>query len=170
MYNSRKFFITVFAICIGLLIFGLYLEHVQGLEACPLCIFQRIAYTAIIFIALIGAIHNPRNLLQNIYKLLMVISAITGAAIAGRQIWLQHLPPELVPECGPGLDYMFNVFPFGEALKMIFTGSGECAEVKWRFIGLSIAEWSLIMFIGIFIATILSIYTSRYKNTNQPKN
>jgi len=166
MYNSRKFFITVFAICIGLLIFGLYLEHVQGLEACPLCIFQRIAYTAIIFIALIGAIHNPRNLLQNIYKLLMVISAITGAAIAGRQIWLQHLPPELVPECGPGFDYMFNVFPFGEALKMIFTGSGECAEVKWRFIGLSIAEWSLIMFIGIFIATILSIYTSRYKNTN----
>ena len=166
MYNSRKFFIVIFTICIGLLIFGLYLEHVQGLEACPLCIFQRVAYTAIIFIALIGAIHNPRNLLQIIYKLLMVISSITGAAIAGRQIWLQHLPPELVPECGPGLDYMFNVFPFGEALKMIFTGSGECAEVKWRFIGLSIAEWSLIMFIGIFIATILSIYTSRYKNAN----
>ena len=166
MYNSRKFFIVIFTICIGLLIFGLYLEHVHGLEACPLCIFQRIAYTAIIFIALIGAIHNPSNLLQNIYKLLMVISAITGAAIAGRQIWLQHLPPELVPECGPGLDYMFNVFPFREALKMIFTGSGECAEVKWRFIGLSIAEWSLIMFIGIFIATILSIYTSRYKNAN----
>jgi disulfide bond formation protein DsbB len=166
MHNSRKFFIAVFTICIGLLVFGLYLEHVLGLEACPLCIFQRIAYTAIIFIALIGAIHNPRNLLQNIYKLLMVISSITGAAIAGRQIWLQHLPPELVPECGPGFDYMFNVFPFGEALKMIFTGSGECAEVKWRFIGLSIAEWSLIMFIGIFIATILSIYTSRYKNAN----
>ena len=166
MYNSRKFFIVIFTICIGLLIFGLYLEHVQGLEACPLCIFQRVAYTVIIFITLIGAIHNPRNLLQIIYKLLMVISAITGAAIAGRQIWLQHLPPELVPECGPGLDYMFNVFPFREALKMIFTGSGECAEVKWRFIGLSIAEWSLIMFIGIFIATILSIYTSRYKNAN----
>ena len=166
MYNSRKFFIVIFTICIGLLIFGLYLEHVHGLEACPLCIFQRIAYTVIIFIALIGAIHNPRNLLQNIYKLLMVISSITGAAIAGRQIWLQHLPPELVPECGPSLDYMFNVFPFREALKMIFTGSGECAEVKWRFIGLSIAEWSLIMFIGIFIATILSIYTSRYKNAN----
>jgi disulfide bond formation protein DsbB len=166
MYNSRKFFIAVFTICIGLLIFGLYLEHIQGLEACPLCIFQRIVYTIIIFITLIGAIHNPRNLLQNIYKLLMVISSITGAAIAGRQIWLQHLPPELVPECGPGLDYMFNVFPFGEALKMIFAGSGECAEVKWRFIGLSIAEWSLIMFIGIFIATILSIYTSRYKNAD----
>ena len=166
MYNSRKFFIVIFTICIGLLILGLYLEHVHGLEACPLCIFQRIAYTVIIFIALIGAIHNPRNLLQIIYKLLIVIPSITGAAIAGRQIWLQHLPPELVPECGPSLDYMFNVFPFREALKMIFTGSGECAEVKWRFIGLSIAEWSLIMFMGIFIATMLSIYTSRYKNTN----
>ena len=166
MHNSRKFFVAVFTICLGLLIFGLYLEHFQGLEACPLCIFQRVAYTAIMLIALIGAIHNPKNLLQIIYKLLIVISSIAGAAIAGRQIWLQHLPPELVPECGPGLDYMFNVFPFGEALKMIFTGSGECAEVKWRFIGFSIAEWSLIMFVGIFIATLHSIYTSRYKNTN----
>ena len=164
MYNSRKFFIVIFTICIGLLIFGLYLEHVHGLEACPLCIFQRIAYIVIIFIALIGAIHNPKNLLQIIYKLLIVISSITGAAIAGRQTWLQHLPPELVPECGPGLDYMFNVFPFGEALKMIFTGSGECAEVQWRFVGFSIAEWSLIFFVGISIITMLSIFFDKSKN------
>ena len=73
MYNTRKFFIVIFTICIGLLIFGLYLEHVHGLEACPLCMFQRIAYTVIIFIALIGATHNPKNLLlQIIYKLLIV--------------------------------------------------------------------------------------------------
>ena len=78
-----------------------------------------------------------------------------GASVAGRQVWLQHLPPELVPECGPGLDYMLNVFPFADAVRMILSGSGECAEVQWRFIGLSIAEWSLIVFIAISIATIL---------------
>ena len=81
-----------------------------------------------------------------------------GASVAGRQVWLQHLPPELVPECGPGLDYMLNVFPFADAVRMILSGSGECAEVQWRFIGLSIAEWSLIVFIAISIATILSVF------------
>ena len=165
MYNSRKFFIVIFTICIGLLIFGLYLEHVHGLEACPLCIFQRIAYIVIIFIALIGAIHNPKIY----YKSYIIINSYfvyNWRCNSWKTDMVATLPPELVPECGPGLDYMFNVFPFREALKMIFTGSGECAEVKWRFIGLSIAEWSLIMFIGIFIATILSIYTSRYKNAD----
>jgi disulfide bond formation protein DsbB len=150
MYNPRIFFIAVFTICVSLLIFGLYLEHNQGLEPCPLCIFQRIAYISIMLIALVGAIHNPRNSLQIVYKFLIIVAAITGVSVAGRQTWLQHLPSELVPECGPGFDYMLNVFPLGEAIKMIFTGSGECAEVKWRFIGLSIAEWSLIIFVGIF--------------------
>ena len=158
MYNPRIFFISIFVICLALLFFALYLEHFQGLEACPLCVFQRIAYILIMLITLIGATHNPKNLFLVIYKSLIIIIAITGALIAGRQIWLQHLPPELVPECGPGLDYMLNVFPFSEAIKMILAGSGECAEVKWRFISLSIAEWSLIMFVGITIATTLSIY------------
>jgi len=158
MYNPRIFFISIFVICLALLFFALYLEHFQGLEACPLCVFQRIAYILIVLITLIGATHNPKNLFLVIYKILIIIIAITGALIAGRQIWLQHLPPELVPECGPGLDYMLNVFPFSEAIKMILAGSGECAEVKWRFISLSIAEWSLIMFVGITIATTLSIY------------
>ena len=159
MYNSRIFFISIFCICLALLFFGLYLEHFQkSLEACPLCIFQRIAYILIGLIALIGATHNPKDLFLVIYKFLIIITAITGALIAGRQVWLQHLPPELVPECGPGLDYMLNVFPLSDAIKMILSGSGECAEVQWRFIGFSIAEWSLIMFIGITVATTLSIY------------
>jgi len=159
MYNPRIFFISIFSICLALLSFGLYLEHFQkSLEACPLCIFQRIAYILIGLIALIGATHNPKDLFLVIYKFLIIITAITGALIAGRQVWLQHLPPELVPECGPGLDYMLNVFPLSDAIKMILSGSGECAEVQWRFIGFSIAEWSLIMFIGITVATTLSIY------------
>ena len=113
MYNPRIFFISIFSISLALLFFGLYLEHFQkSLEACPLCIFQRIAYIFLGLIALIGATHNPKDLFLVIYKFLIIITAITGALIAGRQVWLQHLPPELVPECGPGLDYMLNVFPF----------------------------------------------------------
>ena len=156
--STRMFFLTVMFSCIALMVFGLYLEYVQGLEPCPLCVFQRIAYILIGLIALIGATHNPKDLFLVIYKFLIIITAITGALIAGRQVWLQHLPPELVPECGPGLDYMLNVFPLSDAIKMILSGSGECAEVKWRFIGFSIAEWSLIMFIGMTVATTLSIY------------
>ena len=140
------------------MLFGLYLEHIQGLDPCPLCVFQRIAYILIIIASLIAVIHNPTNTWKTIYKFLIFIFSVMGASVAGRQVWLQHLPPELVPECGPGLDYMLNVFPFADAVRMILSGSGECAEVQWRFIGLSIAEWSLIVFIAISIATILSVF------------
>ena len=151
-------------ICLGLLAFALYLEYFKGLDACPLCIFQRIAYILIALVAFIAFIHNPRNLILVIYKSLTIIIALSGALIAGRQVWLQHLPPELVPECGPGLDYMLNVFPFADAIKMILTGSGECAEVTWRFVSLSIPEWSLIFFIGISVVTMLSIFYDKIKN------
>ena len=164
MYNPRIFFIFIFIICVALLAFGLYLEHFKGLDACPLCIFQRIAYISIALVTLIGVLHNPVGLLLIIYKTSIVILSATGALIAGRQIWLQHLPPELVPECGPGLDYMLNVFPFADAVKMVLAGSGECAEVKWRFVSLSIPEWSLIFFIGISIVTMLSIFYDKIKN------
>jgi protein dithiol:quinone oxidoreductase len=158
MLTSRLFFIALFIICLSLLGFGLYLEHVEGLEPCPLCAFQRLSYIAIAVVALIAAIHNPMGIFRIVYNILLIIFALTGVAIAGRQTWLQHLPPELVPECGPGLEYMLEVFPFGQALKMIFSGSGECAEIQWQFIGLSIPEWSLICFSSITIAAILAIF------------
>tara|TARA_R110002110_G_scaffold414920_2_gene646564 strand:- start:162222 stop:162731 length:510 start_codon:yes stop_codon:yes gene_type:complete len=158
MLTSRLFFIALFIACLSLLSFGLYLEHVRGLEPCPLCAFQRLAYVAITVVALIAAIHNPTGIFRIVYNMLLIIFALIGAAIAGRQTWLQHLPAELVPECGPGLEYMLEVFPLGQALKMVFSGSGECAEVHWQFIGLSIAEWSLICFSSIALATILAIF------------
>lgn len=158
MLTSRLFFIALFIICLFLLGFGLYLEHVKGLEPCPLCAFQRLTFIAIAVVALIGAIHNPMNIFRIVYSVLLIILALIGAAIAGRQTWLQHLPAELVPECGPGLEYMLEVFPLGQALKMVFSGSGECAEVQWQFIGLSIPEWSLVCFSSITIATVLAIF------------
>lgn len=163
MNCTRLFYLALFVVCSSLLGFGLYLEHVQGIEPCPLCAFQRMCYIAITVIALIGAIHNPKCVMRMIYNALLFIAALIGAGIAGRQVWLQHLPPELVPECGPGLEYMMEVFPFAEAMKMILSGSGECAEVHWTFLSFSIAEWSLVCFSLIVIATLFVTFFIKSK-------
>ncbi|MEE9575263.1 MAG: disulfide bond formation protein B [Gammaproteobacteria bacterium] len=154
MNFPRIIFSIIFIVCASLLGFGLYLEHVVGLEPCPLCVFQRIAYIVVGLFALIGAIHNPQKLFERIYTGLILIASLCGAGIAGRQVWLQHLPEDKIPECGPGLDYMLDAFPFTEALKMILSGSGECAEVQWTFLSFSIAEWSIVCFTGLIIVSI----------------
>ena len=146
MKAPRLFYLLLVIGCAGLLGFGYYLEFQVGLEPCPLCIFQRLAYFAVIVFSLPGCIFAPQNLGLRICSGLVLLSSLAGAGIAGRQVYLQNLPPELVPECGPGLDYMLEVFPLADTLKMVFTGSGECAEVHWSFLTLSIAEWSLICF------------------------
>jgi disulfide bond formation protein DsbB len=119
---------------------------------------QRVAYLAIALIGLVAAIHNPGRLFHIIYSGLITLAALVGGGIASRQVWLQHLPPDQVPECGPGIEYMLGAFPFGEALKMILMGSGECAEVLWRFLGLSIPEWSLVCFIGLLTMGIVMLF------------
>ena len=151
MISPRIIFSIIFTVCISLLGFGLYLEHSIGLEPCPLCIFQRIAYIVIGIFALIGAIHNPQKLFERIYTGLILIASLSGAGIAGRPIWLPHLHDDKIPECGPGLEYMLDTFPFADALRMILSGSGECAEVQWTFLSFSIAEWSIVCFIGLTI-------------------
>ncbi|MEQ8612840.1 MAG: disulfide bond formation protein B [Gammaproteobacteria bacterium] len=155
MNVTRLFYLAVFTGCLGLLVFGLYLEHGTGLEPCPLCIFQRIAYIVVMLIALLAAIHHPAGWGRYVYAALTVITAGIGAGIAGRQTWLQHLPADQVPECGPGLEYMLEVFPLAQALELVLKGSGECAEVQWTFLGFSIAEWSLVCFSLIILATLI---------------
>jgi disulfide bond formation protein DsbB len=162
MISQRMIFSIIFTVCIGLLGFGLYLEHSVGLEPCPLCIFQRVAYIVIALFALIAIIHNPQKLFERIYTGLILITSLCGAGIAGRQIWLQHLPEDKIPECGPGLGYILDAFPFIDALRMILSGSGECAEVQWTFLSFSIAEWSILCFIGFAIASVMMLI--RQKN------
>ena len=161
MPSPRMIFSIIFVSCTSLLGFGLYLEHIVGLEPCPLCVFQRIAYIIVGLIALIAAIHNPRKLFERIYSGLILITSLCGAGIAGRQIWLQHLPEDKIPKCGPGLEYMLDTFPFTDALRMILSGSGECAEVQWTFLSLSIAEWSIVCFTCLTIACFTMMISRR---------
>ncbi|MGH8119213.1 MAG: disulfide bond formation protein B [Gammaproteobacteria bacterium] len=165
LYTTRWFYFIIFSACLALLGFGLYLEHGLDLEPCPLCIFQRIAFIVIALIAFTGFLHGFGKVSSRIYGGLMVLAALTGAGIAGRQVWLEHLPPDKVPACGPGLDYILDTFPLSQALKMVLSGSGECAEVQWQFLGLSIAEWSLSCFLLFIVAGSFPFYATLRQQT-----
>lgn len=133
-----------FFVCLALITFALYSQHVNGLDPCPLCILQRIAVIGVGVVFLLAAIHHPGRFGGRIYAALIVMTGGAGAIVAGRHVWLQSLPADQVPACGPGLDYILEVFPFSQALAMIFSGSGECAEVGWTFLGLSMPAWVLV--------------------------
>jgi len=128
-------------ICGGLLGFALYAQHGLGLEPCPLCVFQRVATLALGVVFLAAYAHNPGPGGARVYGGLATVAAGAGILFAGRQLWLQSLPEDQVPACGPGYDYIMDIFPLHEAMAMIFEGSGECAEVSWSFLGLSMAGW-----------------------------
>jgi disulfide bond formation protein DsbB len=138
-----------FVICAGLLGYAYYSQFSENLEPCPLCIFQRIGVIAVAVFFLLAAIHNPGRIGARVYAVLIALGALGGGSVAARHVYLQHLPAEQVPECGPGLSYMFDVFPIGEALQQVFTGSGECADVSWLFLGLSMPSWVLIWFVAL---------------------
>lgn len=158
MRSPRLFYLLIVLVCGALLGFGYYLQFARGLEPCPLCIFQRLAYLGALGIAVIGLIHDPGRPWLTFYSSLVALAAVAGLAVAGRQVWLQHLPADQVPACGPGLNYMLQVFSLPETLKMVFRGSGECAEVHWTFLSLSIAEWSLIWFTLIAVVALLHTF------------
>lgn len=162
--NNRVLFFAVFLICLGLMGFGLYLQHVKHLEPCPLCILQRIVFIAIGATALAGGVHNPARYGWAVYGSLLTVLSLLGGAVAAWQVRLQHLPPNLVPECGPGLDYMLDAMPLTKVLPMIFKGSGECAEVTWTFFGFSIAQWALAWFVLFALAGAAAISRRPQRN------
>ena len=141
--HPRYGFLAIAAIVGVLFGVALYTQYVGGLEPCPLCMTQRFFYALVAFFAVIAALHGRR---LRIYGLLVALAAVGGVAVAGRQVWLQHLPPDQVPACGPSLDYMMQTLPFGEVLIKLFKGDGNCAIVDWRLLGMSMAEWSLLWF------------------------
>lgn len=162
MKNPRYGYIAGAALCAALLGFGLYLQYVDGQDPCPLCIFQRVAFIALGLVFLLAALHGPAKTGAIIYAVMGGLCAAAGTGLAARHVWLQHLPADQVPACGPGLSYMLEQFPLMRMLEKVLSGSGECAEAGWKFLGLTIAGWSLLWFVllGIFIVA-LAWWTAR---------
>jgi len=147
--QPRLGYLAGFLFCAGMIAFALYLQYVQYQNPCPLCVFQRIAWFALGMLFLVATVHGPGRTGAIVYGALLLIVSASGAAIAGRHVWLQHLPKDKVPACGPDLDFMLQQFPLAETLRRVLTGSGECAEKGWTFLGLSIPEWSMGWFVLI---------------------
>ena len=162
LHTRRLAFLLPALGCSVLLGFGYYLQFVEGLTPCPLCIFQRLAFLATGSIALLASIHGPARVGARLYASGMGLAAVTGGSIAARQVWLQHLPADRIPECGPGLDFILEVYPLTDAIKTVLRGSGDCAKVDWTFLGLSIAEWSLACFVSLCAASVLIFRARRH--------
>jgi disulfide bond formation protein DsbB len=142
-----------FLVCVGLMGYAFYLQYVEGIEPCPLCMLQRICVIAMGVVFLIAALHNPGRAGASVYALVQLVFGGAGAAIAARQVWLQSLPKDQVPACGMGLNYMLETLPFTDALRQVLEGSGECAEKGWEFLHLSIAGWTLVFFVAMIVAS-----------------
>lgn len=146
--SFRKRFLLGFSACAALIAYALYTQFHGGLLPCPLCIFQRVAFAVLGLVFLLGGLHAPeRTGGRRVYASLALLGAAVGIAVAGNHVRLQHLPPDQVPACGPGLDYMLEAMPLSGVVRKVMTGSGECANVDWSFLGLSMPAWSLLWFV-----------------------
>ena len=159
LLRQRPLFLAAFLVCAALMATALTMQYALKLEPCPLCIFQRVFVMALGGIALVAAIHDPGLAGRRVYGVLIVVFGVLGMIVAGRPVRLQSLPADQVPECGPGLEYMLNAFPLTEALSLVFRGSGECADVQWVFLGLTIPGWTLVIFTAFTIFGSLLIAT-----------
>jgi len=138
-----------------------YLEGVLFLDPCPLCMVDRAILVVIAVISLIALIHNASGIMRWIYTSLTVLFSGLGIAVAARHIWLQGLPPDQVPECGPDLTYMLEVFPLGDVIKRVFSGSGQCAEISWTFLGMTIPQQTLLLFIALLVMAVFAHFQQR---------
>lgn len=145
----RIVFLLLFLFTAGLMGFGYYLQYVVGLEPCPLCMTQRVFIVASGLMCLFAAALGARNGVRRAAGLLVPLLCLAGGGFAGRHVWLQSLPADQVPACGPSVDYLLDNFPLSEALEILLRGNGNCAEVDWTLLGLSIPAWTLLAFIGI---------------------
>ena len=164
LVTRRHLLFTGFLISVLLIVYVLYTQYVLGLEPCPLCILQRVAVMALGLSFLLLALRPPqRKHSKFLASLLLVMISSAGVGIAARHVWIQNLPPDKVPGCGPGLDFMMANFPLSEVLEMVFSGSGECAEISWSFAYLSMPAWALIWLIVLGAFGVWSIHQRRFK-------
>ncbi|TCM68726.1 thiol:disulfide interchange protein DsbB [Acinetobacter calcoaceticus] len=139
--------------------FALYLEHAQGLEPCPLCVFQRVGLIGLGLISLIAFLHNPlTTVMKRLYAGLGSVAILWSAGVAIRHVWMQSLSADQVPSCGPGLDYLMDALPLKTVLQQVLSGSGECAMIDWSFLGLSLPVWSGVFFVCLAVISLWQLF------------
>ncbi len=144
-------------ISLGMIATALFFQYYMELIPCPLCIVQRVIVMVFVGIFFLALLQGPKTWGRRVYGVLLILTSIAGLVIAGRHTWLQHLPKDKIPECGPGLEFWMKNLPTNEVIQKVFQGSGECAEVVFNFLSLSIPEWSLIAF-GLFLLYSLKLF------------
>ena len=153
-WTFRSQCLAGFAACAALIGFAIFSQFAWGLEPCPMCIFQRIAFAALGLVFLVAGLHAPRAAGgRAFYGVLGFLAAAVGMSIAGRHVWMQFFPPE-IPGCGPPLSFMRETMSTTSVIRKVLTGSGDCGTVDWTFLGLSMPAWSLVWFVllGFFFA------------------
>ena len=143
MIRTRTANLLGFGACAGMLGYAFFSQFVLKLEPCPLCIFQRIGVLAMGLVFLAAFLHDPQTGGRRVYAALMALASGVTVAIAVRHLYIQSLPPGTVPACGASLKFMLKVRPLNEVLSRVLNGSGECAIVNWRFLGLTMPAWVL---------------------------
>lgn len=158
--RPRTWFLFVALACAGMLSYALYVQHFDFIDPCPLCVLQRLCYFWIGGVALLAFIHGPGRAGNLVYGGLLIAGGAVGLSISGRHLWLQNLPADQVPDCGMGLNYMLETMPLADVLSQVFYGSGECAEVHWRFLGLSMPGWTFFWYLVFTVGTIVVLIRS----------
>ena len=166
LLTSQQLRLGIFIGVVCLLGFGYYLQYVEGLEPCPLCITQRFFLFTSGGLGLIALLHNPSALGTKLYAAIGALLAGAGAGFASRQLYLQSLPADQAPACGPSIDFIFQTFPLTDALGILLRGDGNCAEVAWRFLGLSIPGWTVITFSCLALAWLLQLRNHNHNHTS----
>jgi disulfide bond formation protein DsbB len=123
-----------------------YFQNHLGLEPCYLCMTQRVFVMAVGLIFLLATLHNPAGKGRSIYSVLAITASLGGAFFSVKQLWLQSLPEDQIPACGPPVEYLFDAFSASEAISMLLRGDGNCAEIQWQLLGLSMPAWVLVSF------------------------
>ncbi len=140
---------------------AMYMQHVMYLDPCPLCIVTRVIVLILAILFLITLIINPTGVGRRFTGLLFTLASLSGVIVSSRHSWLQHFPPESLGSCGPGLNYWMENLPASEVIQNVFKGTAECSEVSWTMFGLSIPEWSLIIFIGFLFFSLRLLFKGR---------
>jgi len=144
----RAQFLLGFLICAAVLGYAIFLQLEMGLEPCPLCIFQRIAFFALGLLFLIGALHGPpQRAGRATYGLLAFVAAVVGIGIAARHVYVQMLPDDMGISCGPPMSFLRETQGTLDIIRIVLTGTGKCGTIDWTFLGLTMPMWSLVWFV-----------------------